>query len=126
MGKYPDCIAVIPPKKCPKGTTVKWPVGQGQKGNDGVSGFVKQTPGAIGYVEFIYAKNNKLPYASIKNAAGKFVEPSLDSVTAAASGVASNLPDDLRLSITNAEGDGSYPISGFTYLLVYKDQADKA
>ena len=85
---------------------------------------MKQTPGSIGYVELIYAKQNNLSVASIKNSAGKFVTPSLESVTAAASGVAARIPDDLRVSVTNADGEASYPISGFTYLLVYKDQDD--
>ncbi len=124
---FTDYLSKVSPdfkSKVGAGASVKWPAGGGQKGNDGVAGFVKQTPGAVGYVELIYAKNNNLTYATIKNAAGKFVEPSVDSVTAAAAGAVKTIPDDLRVSITNAEGDGAYPISGFTYLLVYKDQAD--
>jgi phosphate transport system substrate-binding protein len=104
-----------------KGTSVDWPVGLGGKGNEGVTGQVKQVEGAIGYVELIYAVQNNLPYASLKNSAGKFVKPSLESVTAAAASAAANIPDDLRVSITNASGDEAYPISAFTYLLVYKD-----
>jgi phosphate transport system substrate-binding protein len=126
---FTDYLAKVSPawKSGPgQGTSVKWPGGTSQKGNDGVAGFVKQTPGAVGYVELIYAKNNNLPYAWMKNAAGAYVEPSLDSVTAAAAGVASTMPADLRVSVTNAEGANAYPIAGFTYLLVYKDQTDQA
>lgn len=111
-------------EKVGTGTSVKWPTGTSNKGNDGVAGYVKNTPGSVGYVEFIYAKNNGLSSAKMKNAAGKFVEPSLESITAAADGVATTIPDDLRVSITNAAGEASYPISGFTYLLVYKEQDD--
>jgi phosphate transport system substrate-binding protein len=87
---------------------------------------VLRTPGAIGYVELSYAEKNKLAYASVRNAAGEFVVPSRQSVTEAAAGVAATLPDDLRTSITNAPGKGAYPISGFTYLLVYREQSDPA
>lgn len=111
-------------EKVKEGTQVKWPVGSGQKGNDGVAGIIKSTPGAVGYVELIYAKNNNLPTAWLKNGAGKYIEPSLDAVTAAAAGAAAAMPEDLRISITNAEGETAYPISGFTYLLIYKDQQD--
>ena len=90
-----------------------------------MSGLVKQTPGSIGYVELAYAVKNNLPYAAMKNKAGVFVEASLESVTAAAAGSAKNMPEDLRVSITNAEGKSSYPISGFTWLLVYKQMKDK-
>jgi phosphate transport system substrate-binding protein len=108
------------------GTSPNWPAGGGAKGNEGVTGQVKQTPNSIGYVELIYAEQNKLPVASVKNASGQFVKPSLDSITAAAAGAAGQIPDDLRVSITNAPGATAYPISSFTYLLVYKDQADQA
>ncbi|OGU43920.1 MAG: phosphate ABC transporter substrate-binding protein PstS [Ignavibacteria bacterium GWC2_56_12] len=108
-------------KKVGKGTSVSWPVGLGGKGNEGVAGLVKQTDGAIGYVELAYAVQNKLPYASIRNTAGKFVQPSLASVSAAAKNEAGSMPADFRVSITNASGDDSYPISGFTWLLVYAD-----
>ena len=100
----------------------KWPVGQGGKGNEGVSGQVKQTPGAIGYVELIYAIQNKMPYADIKNSAGEFVKPTLDSVTAALA--TANIPDDFRFSMTNAPGKDAYPIAGATWLLVYQQQKD--
>lgn len=109
-----------------RGTSVRWPVGLGGKGNEGVTGLVKQTPGSIGYVELAYAVKNNLPYASLKNRAGNFVSPTLESVTAAASGASKNLPEDLRVSITDADGKDSYPISGFTWLLVYERMNDKA
>lgn len=103
------------------GTAVNWPTGLGGKGNEGVTGLVKQTPGAIGYVELIYAENNKLPVASIQNRAGSIVKPTPKSVTAAAEAMGKKMPEDLRVSITDAEGKEAYPISGFTYLLVWKD-----
>ena len=108
------------------GTAVNWPTGIGAKGNEGVTGQVKQTPYSLGYVELIYAEQNKLPAASIKNSTGEFVKPSLDSITAAAAGIATQMPDDLRVSITNAPGQNAYPISSFTYLLVYQEQSDQA
>jgi phosphate transport system substrate-binding protein len=108
-------------EKVGSGTSVNWPGGIGGKGNEGVTGQVKQIEGAVGYVELIYALQNKLHYASIKNQAGKFVSPTIDSVTAAAAGFADQMPDDMRLSITNAPGENSYPISGYTYLLVYQE-----
>jgi len=109
-----------------KGKEVKWPVGLGGKGNDGVTGQVKQTPGAIGYVELAYAKQNKLPYAEVKNAAGQFVTPTIESVTAAAAGAAKALAPntDYRVSIVNAPGREAYPISSFTWILVYANQTD--
>ena len=105
---------------------VSWPVGLGGKGNDGVAGQVKQTPGAIGYVELAYAKQNNLPFAAIQNKAGSFVIPSPEGMTAAAAAVAANLPanTDYRLSIVNADGANAYPISSFTWILVYAAQAD--
>jgi phosphate transport system substrate-binding protein len=111
--------------KVGKGTAVNWPVGQGAKGNEGVAGAVKQTPGSVGYVELAYAVQNKLPYAFLQNKAGKFVEPTLETTTAAAAAAAANMPEDMRVSIVNAPGENSYPIAGYTYLLVYKDQKDK-
>jgi phosphate transport system substrate-binding protein len=107
-----------------KGTSVKWPVGIGGKGNEGVAGQVKQLSGAVGYVELIYAKQNKMPYADVKNAAGNFITPSLDSVTAALA--TAKIPDDFRFSMVNAPGDKAYPISGATWLLVYERQKDAA
>jgi phosphate transport system substrate-binding protein len=110
--------------KVGKGTAVSWPVGLGGKGNEGVTGLVKQTPFSIGYVELIYALSNDLPYASVKNKAGEFVKPSLESVTAAAAGFAADMPEDFRVSITDAPGPAAYPISGMTWLLVYEKQRD--
>ncbi len=106
------------------GTSVKWPVGLGGKGNEGVAGQVKQIDGSIGYVELAYAVKNNLWYASLKNKAGKFIAPTLESVTAAAMNEAKVMPSDLRVSITNADGKDSYPISGFTWLLIYQNQKD--
>jgi phosphate transport system substrate-binding protein len=108
------------------GTSVKFPVGLGAKGNEGVTGQVKTTPGALGYVELAYAKQNNLPIASLQNKAGKFVDATLDGITAAASSFADKIPDDMRISITNADGDGAYPIASFSYLLVYEDSKDAA
>ena len=109
-----------------KGKEVKWPVGLGGKGNDGVAGLVKQTPGSVGYVELAYVKQNKLPYAELKNAAGQFVAPTIESVTAAAAGAVKAMPQttDFRVSIVNAPGREAYPISSFTWLLVYANQTD--
>ncbi|MGH7526352.1 MAG: phosphate ABC transporter substrate-binding protein PstS, partial [Gemmatimonadales bacterium] len=107
-------------------TSVNWPVGLGGKGNEGVTQQVKQVEGAIGYVELIYALSNNLPYGIIKNAAGSFVEPSLESVTAAAAGAKMKPDTDFRVSITNAEGATAYPIASFTWLLVHKDSKDAA
>jgi phosphate transport system substrate-binding protein len=104
------------------GKSVKWPVGLGGKGNEGVTGIVKSTPGAIGYVELAYAKQNKLAMATLQNAEGQWVKPSVEATSAAAAGV--ELPADFRVSITNAKGKEAYPISSFTYILVYKDQTD--
>jgi len=101
-----------------KGTAVKWPVGLGGQGNEGVTGTVKNTPDSIGYVELIYAESNKIPYGSVKNAVGVFVKASLAGVTAAAAGAAKAMPDDFRVSITNAPGKDAYPISSFTWLLI--------
>ena len=113
-------------EKVGSGTSPSWPIGLGGKGNEGVTGQVKNTPNTIGYVELAYAVQNKLPVAHIKNSSGNFVEPSIDSVTAAAAGSAANTPEDLRVSITNATGAQAYPIASYTYILVYKDQKDAA
>ena len=110
--------------KVGSGTSVNWPVGLGGKGNEGVTGLVKQTPSSIGYVELIYAFSNNLPFGEVKNAAGKVVKPSLESVTAAAASAAANMPDDFRVSITNAPGADAYPISSMTWLLIYQKQKD--
>jgi phosphate transport system substrate-binding protein len=111
-----------------KGKELAWPVGLGGKGNEGVAGQVKQTPGAIGYVELAYAKQNSLPFADLQNASGEFVTPTIESVTTAAAAAASRLPQntDYRISIVNAAGKGAYPISSFTFLLLYQTQPDAA
>jgi phosphate transport system substrate-binding protein len=106
-------------------TSVNWPVGVGGKGNEGVAGLVKQSPGSIGYVELIYAIQNKIAYGSVQNAASEFVRASTDSVSAAASAAAAHMPPDFRVSITNAPGKGVYPISSFTWLLFYETPKDK-
>ncbi len=126
---FTDYLSTVSPawkQRVGKGTSVNWPVGLGGKGSEGVTGQVKQTPGAIGYVELAYAAQNQLPYASVQNQAGRFIEPTLESTTAAAAGAAQAMPADLRVSIVNAPGEQSYPIAGFTYLLVYQEQSDQA
>src|SRR5262245_39289820 len=112
-------------QKVGRGTSVNWPVGLGGKGNEGVAGQVKNAPGALGYVELAYAITNKLPVGSIRNQAGKFVEPTIDSTTAAAAGAAANMPADFRVSLTNPAGADAYPIASFTWLLVYKEQTSQ-
>ncbi len=109
-----------------KGKDVKWPVGLGGKGNEGVAGQVKQTPGTIAYVELAYAKQNNLAYANVKNASGAFITPTIESLTAAANGALPKLPPntDYRVSIVNSPDPKAYPISSFTWLLVYQRQPD--
>jgi phosphate transport system substrate-binding protein len=126
---FTDYLASVSPAwaaKPGKGKEVQWPVGLGAKGNEGVAGQVKQTPGAIGYAELAYATQNKLSTATIANAAGEFVAPSIASATAAAAGAAARLPanTDYRVSIVNAPGKGVYPISSFTWIIVYQKQRD--
>jgi phosphate transport system substrate-binding protein len=106
-------------------TSVNWPAGVGGKGNEGVSGLVTQTPGAIGYVELIYALQSKINFGRVQDAAGDFVKASVDSVTKAAESAAAAMPADFRVSITNAQGAGVYPISSFTWILMYEDPKDK-
>ena len=108
-----------------KGTSVKWPIGLGGKGNEGVAGSIRQLQGSIGYVELIYAVQNNISYGSVKNATGNFVKASLQSVTAAAAS-APKMPDDFRVSITNAPGKDAYPISSFTWLLIPVPSKDAA
>ncbi|MGE5244947.1 MAG: phosphate ABC transporter substrate-binding protein PstS [Betaproteobacteria bacterium] len=108
------------------GTSVKWPVGVGGKGNEGVSGLVSQTPGSIGYVELIYALQNHISFGTVQNTAGKWVRASLETVTAAAAGAATNMPADFRVSITNAPGENAYPIASFTWMLFYQNPKNKA
>lgn len=112
--------------KVGKSTAVNWPVGLGGKGNEGVTGTIKNTPDSIGYVELIYAESNKIPYGNVKNAAGVFVKASLAGVTAAAAGAAKEMPNDFRVSITNAPGKDAYPISSFTWLLIPAKFSDAA
>ncbi|HEY8183307.1 MAG TPA: phosphate ABC transporter substrate-binding protein PstS [Thermoanaerobaculia bacterium] len=112
-------------KKVGVATSVNWPAGVGAKGNEGVSGMVSQAPGSIGYVELIYAKQNDVTYGAVQNAAGEFVRATLESVTAAAASTAATMPADFRVSITNAAGKGVYPISSFTWILMYQNPTDK-
>ena len=106
-----------------KGTSVKWPVGVGGKGNEGVAGMIRNLPGSVGYIELIYALQNKIDYGSVKNSSGQFIKASLDSTTAAAAGV--KMPADFRVSITNPPGKTAYPIASFTWLLVPTNATDK-
>jgi phosphate transport system substrate-binding protein len=118
---WTDFLSKVSPEwksKVGASTSVNWPVGLGGKGNEGVTGLVKQTPNSIGYVELVYAVQNKIPYGKIQNSAGNFVKADLMSVTAAAAGAAKEMPDDFRVSITNASGADAYPISSFTWLLI--------
>ncbi|MEJ7712299.1 MAG: phosphate ABC transporter substrate-binding protein PstS [Pyrinomonadaceae bacterium] len=124
---FTDYLSKISPEwkqKVGSGASPNWPTGLGGKGNEGVAGQVKQTPHTIGYVEYIYAAQNKLPIGLIKNRAGNIVEPTLEAVTAAAAESVASTPEDLRVSITDASGAGAYPISSYTYMLVYQDQKD--
>ena len=124
---FTDYLSKVSPEwkeKVGSGTSPSWPIGIGGKGNEGVTGQVKNTPNTIGYVELAYAVQNKLPVAQVKNSSGNYITPSIDAVTAAASGSAANTPEDLRVSITNASGPQAYPISSYTYILVYKNQKD--
>jgi phosphate transport system substrate-binding protein len=124
---FTDYLSKISPEwkgKVGRSTSVQWPIGLGGKGNEGVTQQVKQTEGALGYVELIYAISNKLPYATIKNAEGAFIEPSLKTVSAAASGANLGPDTDFRVSITNPSGKDSYPISSFTWLLVRREARD--
>jgi phosphate transport system substrate-binding protein len=126
---FTDFLSKVSPEwksKVGADTAVNWPAGLRAKGNEGVTGLVKQTPNSIGYVELIYAMQNKMGYGSVKNADGKFVKADLASVTAAAAGAAKAMPDDFRVSITNAPGAGSYPISTFTWLLIPSKISDPA
>jgi phosphate transport system substrate-binding protein len=122
---FADYLSSVSPeweKQVGRGTSVNWPTGLGAKGNEGVTGQVKQMPASIGYVELVYAIQNKLPYASVKNAAGNYIEPSIDSVTAALG--AATIPADFRFSMVNPAGEKAYPIAGATWLLVYQQQRD--
>ena len=123
-----DYLAKVSPewmKKVGVNTSVNWPNGLGGKGNEGVAGLVQQTPGSLGYVELIYALQNKIAYGSVQNSDGEFVRATIQSVTAAAGAAVKNMPKDFRVSITNAPGKGVYPISSFTWLLLYENPKDK-
>ena len=124
---FTDYLSKVSPEwmgKVGKATSVKWPTGIGQKGSEGVAGMVRQTPGAFGYVELVYATSNNIEYGSVKNAAGKFLKATPDGATAAAAASAKTMPADYRVSITNAAGPDSYPISSFTWLLIPVHFAD--
>ena len=128
---FTDYLAAVSPAwaaKPGKGKEVQWPTGLGAKGNEGVAGQVRQSPGAIGYVELAYATQNRMATARVRNANGEFVAPTIESVTAAAAGAAATLPanSDYRVSIVNAPGAGIYPISSFTWIIVYRTQTDAA
>jgi phosphate transport system substrate-binding protein len=126
---FTDYLAKVSPEwkqRVGVATSVNWPVGLGGKGNEGVASLVKQTPGAIGYVELIYALQNRIDYGSVQNMSGAFIRASVEGVTAAAAAAASQMPADFRVSITNAPGANVYPISSFTWLLFYENPKDKA
>lgn len=126
---FTDFLSKVSPDwkaKVGAGASPNWPVGLGGKGNDGVTGLVKQTPDSIGYVELIYALSQKIPYGAVQNASGKFLKADLAGVTAAAAGAAKAMPDDFRVSITDAPGAGAYPISSFTWLLIPTQYSDSA
>jgi phosphate transport system substrate-binding protein len=123
-----DYLSKISPEwkqKVGANSSVNWPVGVGGKGNEGVAGLVRQTPGSLGYVELVYALQNKIPYGSVQNQTGEFITPEVNSVTAAAAGALATMPKDFRVSITNSPGQGAYPISSFTWLLLYEDPQNK-
>lgn len=126
---WADYLAKVSPEwkqKVGVNTSLNWPTGVGGKGNEGVAGLVRQSPNAIGYVELIYALQNKIDYGSVQNMSGKFVSASLETVTAAAAAAAAKMPADFRVSITNAPGENAYPISSFTWLLLYENPKNKA
>jgi phosphate transport system substrate-binding protein len=122
---YLSSVSVDWKSRVGKGTSVNWPAGLGGKGNEGVAGLVKQSQGAIGYVELAYAVKNGLPAADIRNKTGNFITPSIETTTAAVNGKADSMPSDFRVSLVNPDGADAYPIAGLTWILVYKDQPDK-
>lgn len=124
--RYLSTVSPAWKTKVGRGKSVRWPVGLGGKGNEGVAGVVKQTPGAIGYLELAYAMQNRMTAAALRNRSGEFVLPSLASTSAAASGVADTMPDDFRVSLVDPPGKNSYPICGLTWILLYRDQKDEA
>jgi phosphate transport system substrate-binding protein len=124
---FTDYLTGVSPEwaqKVGRGASVKWPVGLGGKGNEGVAGQIKTTQNTIGYVELAYAFENKLPYAHLRNKAGAFIEPSITSTSAAAAAAAKSMPADYRISLVNQPGKDAYPVVGFTWLLVYEQQKD--
>lgn len=126
---FTDFLSKVSPEwlsRVGKSTSVKWPTGIGQKGNEGVAGMVRQSPYSFGYVELIYATQNKMEYGAVKNSSGKFLKATTDGVTAAAAAAAKSMPADYRVSITNAAGPDSYPISSFTWLLIPTHSSDPA
>jgi len=126
---FTDFLSKVSPEfqsRIGKGTSVRWPIGIGQKGNEGIAGMVRNSPYSFGYVELIYAVKNNMSYGQVKNSSGKFIKASTDSVTAAAAGAAKNMPADYRVSITNAPGATAYPISSFTWLLIPLHNSDAA
>jgi phosphate transport system substrate-binding protein len=125
---FTDYLGKVSPEwkqKVGVNASVNWPVGVGGKGNEGVAGLVKQSPNSIGYVELVYALQNKIAYGSVQNQGGEFVAATTDSVTAAAAAAAANMPKDFRVSITDPSGPGAYPISSFTWILLFEDAKDK-
>ena len=125
---WADYLAKVSPEfkqKVGADASLNWPVGVGGKGNEGVAGMVRQTPGSIGYVELIYALQNRIAIGAVQNSAGTYVTPSVESVTAAAAGAAADMPEDFRVSITDPPGAEAYPIASFTWLLLYEDPSDK-
>jgi phosphate transport system substrate-binding protein len=125
---FADYLSKVSPEwkqKVGANSSLNWPAGVGGKGNEGVAGLVSQTPGSLGYVELVYALQNKISYGAVQNQSGEFVVPDVASVTAAAAGALPTMPKDFRVSITNSPGAGAYPISSFTWLLLYEDPEDK-
>lgn len=126
---FTDFLSKVSPEwkeRVGKGKSPNWPAGQRAKGNEGVVAAVKQNPNTIGYTELVYAEQQKLPVAAVRNPAGNFVKPTLDSVSAAAAASLAQTPEDMRVSITNAPGADAYPVASYTYVLIYKDQKDAA
>jgi phosphate transport system substrate-binding protein len=126
---WADYLAKVSPEwksKVGVNSSLNWPLGVGGKGNEGVAGLVKQTPGSLGYIELVYALQSRIQYGAVQNAAGAFVNPEVGTVTAAAAGALPTMPKDFRVSITNAPGQGAYPISSFTWILLYENADDKA
>jgi len=126
---FADYLSKVSPEwkeKVGASSSLKWPVGVGGKGNEGVSGLVKQTPASIGYIELVYALQNQISYGAVQNQSGEFVKPEVKTVTAAAAGAMATMPKDFRVSITDSPGAGAYPISSFTWILLYESPDDKS